>query len=147
MKSIFEEDTYNDVLQRINNIRENAAPEWGKMQAGQMFSHTKIPFEIVLEKRPPVGKSNFLMKLIFKKMMYNDKLFKKNMPTPKRFKISSDKDFNIEKQDLINSINDFYSQREKTDWPDHLMFGKFTADQTGQMMFKHLDHHLRQFGV
>ena len=147
MKSIFEKDTYNDVLQRINNIGENTTPEWGEMNAGQMFSHTKIPFEIVLEKRPPVGKPNFLMKLIFKKMMYNDKLFKKNMPTPKRFQISSDKDFNIERQDLIESINDMYNKREKTDWPDHPMFGKFTANQTGQMMFKHLDHHLRQFGV
>jgi hypothetical protein len=29
----------------------------------------------------------------------------------------------------------------------HPMFGKMTADQWGRSMWKHLDHHLRQFGV
>ena len=147
MKSLFEESTYQETLARIETIKEDSQPVWGKMTAAQMFAHNVIPIEIVLDKRPPVGKPNFLMKLLFKKMMYNDKLFKKNMPTPRPFKVLDEKNYNTEKQHLINAVNEFYAMRERTNWTKHPMFGTFTTEQTGKMMFKHLDHHLRQFGV
>ena len=147
MKSLFEESTYTDVLNRINSFNETTQSEWGKMTTAQMFAHNVIPVEVVLEKRPPIGKPNFLMKLLFKKMMYNDKLYKKNMPTPRPFKIEDDKDFTSEKETLVKNVKEIYAQRDKTEWPAHPMFGTFTQEQTGKMLFKHLDHHLRQFGV
>ncbi len=147
MKSLFDEPTHDAVLRRINAIEEKTIPQWGKMTAAQMFAHTVIPIEVVLEKRPPVGKPNFLMKWLFKKMMYNDRLFKKNMPTPRVFRIEEDKEYTIEKNNLLGAVNDAYGFRNKNTWPKHPMFGEFTTQQTGQMLFKHLDHHLRQFGV
>lgn len=147
MKSIFEESTFNLVLDRVNNINADTTPLWGKMNSGQMFAHNVIPFEVALEKRSPIGKPNFLMKLLFKKMMYNDKLFKKNMPTSVDFLIKEDKNFEAEKQQLVSNIKEVFNQRNKNRWPNHPMFGEFTSDQIGKMLFKHLDHHLRQFGV
>jgi len=147
MKSLFDESTYSEAQDRINKIESNKPPLWGKMTAAQMFSHTVIPFEIVLEKKPPVGKPNFLVKLLFKKMMYNDRLFRKNMPTPKPFRIEEDKNFDEEKQHLIAIVNETYGQRDRKKWPKHPIFGEFTSEQTGKILYKHLDHHLRQFDV
>jgi hypothetical protein len=147
MKSLFDETTYHDVISRINAIEEHTKPQWGKMNAAQMLAHNVIPVEVVLEKRPPVGKPNFLIKLLFKKMMYNDKLYKKNLPTPRPFRVEGDKDYTAEKSNLVGAVNEVYGLRNKTSWPKHPMFGEFNTQQTGQMLYKHLDHHLRQFGV
>ena len=69
------------------------------------------------------------------------------MPTPRVFRVEEDKDYTVEKNNLVGAVNEFYGSRNKNAWPKHPMFGEFTPQQTGQMMFKHLDHHLRQFGV
>ena len=147
MKSLFDESTYSEVQDRINKIESNKSPLWGKMTAAQMFSHILVPVEVALEKKPPVGKPNFLMKLLFKKMMYDDRLFKKNMPTPKPFRIEEDKNFQEAKYKLIAVVNEAYRQRDQKNWPKHPIFGDFTTEQTGKMLYKHLDHHLRQFDV
>ena len=79
--------------------------------------------------------------------MYNDKLWKKNLGTPKEYKVVSDKNFQIEKGKLLELIDDFYAERNKDFWDPHPVFGNFTHDQWGMLQYKHLDHHLRQFGV
>lgn len=147
MNSLFDETSYTEIKNRIQKIETTTQPQWGKMTAAQMFAHNIIPLEVVMEKRPPVGKPNFLMKLLFKKMMYNDKWYGKNLPTPAPFKVETEKEFEEEKQQLLVTIDEIYGQRNRDKWPTHAMFGDFTPQQTGQMLYKHLDHHLRQFGV
>ena len=67
--------------------------------------------------------------------------------TAKAFKTKESKDFTSERDQLITLLNELHEQREKTDWAPHPSFGTFTKDQWGKMQYKHLDHHLRQFGV
>ena len=69
------------------------------------------------------------------------------MPTAKFLKTTEDKDLNHETNKLIELINEAYSHRHKSEWNPHPAFGYFTREQWGQMQYKHLDHHLRQFGV
>ena len=82
-----------------------------------------------------------------KPLMYNDKPWKKNIPTGKDFIITEEVDFSTEKENLLALINDFHSKKNKTEWVPHPVFGKFTPQQYGKMMYKHLDHHFTQFGV
>jgi len=58
-----------------------------------------------------------------------------------------DKDFNIEFEILQKLILEVYAVRDRKEWNPHPLFGAFTSQQWGQMQYKHLDHHLRQFGV
>jgi hypothetical protein len=69
------------------------------------------------------------------------------MPTSSAFLIKEDKNFEDEKQRLVANIKEVFNQRNKDNWPNHPMFGEFTSDQIGKMLYKHMDHHLRQFGV
>src|SRR5690606_34536514 len=95
-------------------------------------------------------KINPIMKLLmksFKKNLYNDKLWKQNLPTAKGLKVTDERDFSREKAKLMALINDFHQQKDKKVWDPHPVFGTFTHEQWGQMQYKHLDHHLRQFGV
>ncbi|WP_299115248.1 DUF1569 domain-containing protein [uncultured Winogradskyella sp.] len=147
MKSFFEDGVYNEISTRINNLNEDTKAQWGKMNPGQMLHHCQMPLNIILEKEDYGVKPNWLVNLLFKKSMYSDKLWRKNLPTAPGFKITDDKNFEAEKVEIIALINELNTQREREDWQPHPAFGKLTKDQWGKMQYKHLDHHLRQFGV
>ena len=147
MKSIFDPQVYSEVKNRVNNLSENSVGQWGKMDVGQMLHHCQGPLNIVLEKNDYSLKPNWFLSLLFKKSFYNDKPWRKNLPTIKAFKILEAKDFSSEKAKLISLVDEVHQQRDRTDWRPHPAFGEFTAEQWGKMTFKHLDHHLTQFGV
>ncbi len=147
MKSIFNADAHKEILDRIEKLNENTLAHWGKMNVGQMAWHCQGPFNIMLEKNDYGMKPSWLAKVFFKKSLYNDKPWRKGLPTAKFLKTKDDKNFNEEKPKLVDLVNEVYSHREKKEWNPHPAFGYFTKQQWGQMQYKHLDHHLKQFGV
>ena len=147
MKSIFEESAYNEIKSRLGNLNGNAEANWGKMNVGQMVWHCQGPLNIILEKDDYGMKPSWLAKVFFKKSLYNDKPWKKGLPTAKFLKTRDDKDFNSEKAKLEALLDETYAHKDKSEWNPHPAFGYFTAQQWGQMQYKHLDHHLKQFGV
>jgi hypothetical protein len=149
MKSIFTAEAHNEIINRLEKLDEQAKAKWGKMTASQMLAHCNFPLQVALQDIS-LEKPNFFKRLLFsafKSSLYNDKPWRQNLPTTKEFIINDDKDFNTEKKRLVEIINRFYEEKKKSKWPAHPMFGEFTQEQWGKMQYKHLDHHLKQFGV
>lgn len=117
------------------------------MTHGQMLHHCQLPLHVMLEKNNYGLKPNWLVRTFFKKAMYSDKPWRKNLPTVPQFKEIEPKDFTEEKERLEHLLSEFAKQRDKTDWQPHPTFGSLTKEQWGKMQYKHLDHHLRQFGA
>jgi hypothetical protein len=149
MQSLFNSDTYFNTIRRLNKLTPDSKPLWGKMDAAQMFAHCKEVFKIPLsDVKPPRVLMGTLVGWMFKSKLYNDSPWKKNLPTSPEFKIIDPKDFYIEKLRLTELAAKFYSLGPN--WIGkfpHPFFGTLTPEQWGKSMFKHLDHHLRQFGV
>jgi hypothetical protein len=147
MQSFFEEGVYDELSSRLNKLNKDTSATWGKMDVAQMLHHCQMPLNIILEKEDYGVKPNWLINLLFKKSMYSDKLWKKNLPTAKGFAIKDEKDFDTELTGITSLLNELNSQRDRKDWKPHPAFGAMTKDQWGKMQYKHLDHHFRQFGV
>ncbi|TPN81335.1 DUF1569 domain-containing protein [Aquimarina algicola] len=147
MKSLFDPKALEEIETRIQNLSSESTPVWGKMDVAQMFNHCQFPLKIALQKDHPKIKPNFFAKLFFKKALYSDKPWKKNLPTAPALKVVEQKDFEQEKNYLLTLVNEFSNQRDKKEWDPHPMFGKFTNEQWGKLQYKHLDHHLQQFNV
>ncbi|MFL0354054.1 DUF1569 domain-containing protein [Xanthomarina sp. GH4-25] len=150
MNSLFNTDTQADIIKRINNLHEKSQPKWGTMDVGQMLTHCQKPLEVAngnLELNTQIGFAKKLMFKLFKPVMYNDKPWQKNLGTVKEFRITDTHEFHAEKDKLVHIINEFSTKKNKQDWPAHPMFGTFNTEQWGKMQYKHLDHHLTQFGV
>jgi len=49
------------------------------------------------------------------------------------------------KQSVIAMVNNFKQENIKNEI--HPFFGKMTSQQWSKAMYKHIDHHLQQFGV
>ena len=148
MNSLFDSNAFAEIERRIENLRTDTPSQWGKMNPAQMTAHCQKPLEMLLGKDTFGLKPNFLIKLLFKKMMYNDKLWKKNVPTMKFFKVVDDRNFNTEVTKLKSLLQEV-DNHHKNDgtWSAHPVFGEMTNEQWGKMQYKHLDHHLRQFGL
>lgn len=147
MKSFFDETTYKEVLQRVRSLHPGSERQWGKMTVGQMVWHCQYPLKIAIENKKSRKRGNPLIRWFFKKSLYNDTPWRKNLPTTPRARATEDKDFVTEREQLEQMLHELYALREKKDWNPHPLFGAFTPEQWGQMEYKHLDHHLKQFGV
>jgi hypothetical protein len=150
MKTVFEEATRDELVQRIHSLREDSTAFWGKMNVYQMTKHCTIWDEWVLGRNNPVYKQEFLGK-IFGKMALksntkNDKPLSKNTPAGKGFTVKEKEgDVNVQKEIWANLIADY--KHFSNDNFIHDFFGKMTKEQIGIFAYKHSDHHLRQFGV
>ena len=147
MKSFFDQSSYENLRQRLDSIQPNNTALWGKMNAQQMFKHCQYPIQTALGKEKIPMKPNWPVKVLFKRMMYSPKPFKKNVPTPKKFKIVDEYDFSSEKEKLDQWMQELWYDRDNDERRAHPVFGHFTKEQWGILQWKHLDHHFRQFGV
>jgi len=115
------------------------------MDIGQMLAHCKLPMLASMGKHQI--KAGFVKRLIFplfKSLLYNDKPYKKGTPTDPSYVQSEQKEFEKEKNELL-AIVDAFTEDSITKLP-HPVFGKLTIEQWGKANWKHLDHHLTQFG-
>lgn len=146
MKSLFDIEAYQEIKERIEALSSQSTPAWGKMNVGQMVTHCQFPLKVALSNKPRKHKWN-LIGFLFKKTLYNDKPWKQGLPTAKLAKITDERDFDKERTSLLSMVDAFHAKKEQTEWQPHPMFGTFTPQQWGQLEYKHLDHHLRQFQV
>ncbi|NER15144.1 DUF1569 domain-containing protein [Leptobacterium flavescens] len=150
MKSIFEESSYQELQNRLEQLDEKTQPTWGKMNAAQMCAHCQGPLNVGLEKIALRNRPGLLKRLLFRAVrssLYNDRPWKQSLPTARQFVINDDRDFHKEKDMLSALITEFHQAKNKENWIVHPYFGKFTPEQWGKMQYKHMDHHLRQFGL
>jgi len=149
MRSLYDFADNQQMINRINKLTPDTKPLWGKMNASQMMAHTQVPLKVaygnVKLKRGLMG---ILFGRIAKKKLVGEKDFDKNLPTDKNFVIRDTPNFEEAKSNLINLVRQFAtSGPEGISKEPHPFFGKLTTHEWDVLMWKHLDHHLRQFGV
>jgi hypothetical protein len=150
MKSVFDQLTVYELCNRINSLNPDTQAKWGKMKVAQMLAHCNVTYEMVYEDKHP--KPNPFMKLVLKlfvkKLVVTAKQYKPNNPTAPAFIIKDTKIFDEERIRLLNFINKTLALGAKHfDGKESHSFGKLTIDEWNNMFYKHLDHHLNQFGV
>jgi len=146
IKNLFDTSTKQEIIERIQKLTPESKALWGKMNVAQMLAHVQIPMGVALGTHTVNG--NWLMKLIlplFKKALYDEKPWKQSLPTDKTFVMTGQaKDFEKEKNELLEKINLYTEDNMIND--KHPVFGKLTKEQWAKATWKHLDHHLKQFG-
>ncbi|MEI9946221.1 MAG: DUF1569 domain-containing protein [Chitinophagaceae bacterium] len=149
VKNLFEKEVYDETLQRLNKLTPATQRLWGKMDVAQMMAHCIEAFKVPLANRKlPKLFPLSLIGPLFKKKLYEDKPWRQGLPTASNFKIKDERNFEIEKKGLLELVTKFYTLGPSgAGLYPHPVFGKFTSEQWGKAMWKHLDHHLRQFGV
>jgi len=148
MKSIFNTADRNEFVGRINKLNSGMPALWGKMNISQMLAHCQVPLRIALDElHIKGGLAAFLFGRIARKKLLSNQPFKPNLPTFREAKITGVKDFETEKRGLIELIKRFDAGPAALTKKPHGFFGPLTTEEWDKLQVKHLDHHLRQFGV
>lgn len=149
MKSLLNPADSQSYINRINCINPTNKPLWGKMSVDQMLAHCNAGLEKAMVTQP---QKRILLGYIFgpiaKKKLFNNEPFKKGLPTAKDLVRMEHYNFEEEKSKLLELVAQYTrgGQAGITKYP-HSFFGKLTVAQWDNLMTKHLEHHLQQFGL
>lgn len=150
LPNIFTEEVSNQVIERINSLKPDAQPKWGKMNVSQMLAHCNVTYEMVYESKhaKPNPFMRFILQLLVKSKVTNEVPYKQSLQTSPAFIMSDDKDFESERVRLISYIKQTQQLGETHfDNKTSLSFGVLNKEEWNNMFYKHLNHHLAQFGV
>lgn len=120
------------------------------MSVDKMLAHCNVAYQMAFEDihPKPNGFKKWMLKNFIKPIVLNNKPYKRYSRTAPQFLITDAKNFDLEKARLINYIlktielgEDYFDNKESHS------FGKLTKTEWNNMFYKHLDHHLSQFGV
>ena len=149
MPSIYNNQDAEAFIERINKLTPITQYTWGTMTVSQMLAHIQQPIMVAIgETKPKRSLIGILFGRIAKKKLVNEKPFKQGLLTAPSFKIKNERNFDAEKNkaiELIKLINTAGSEGTTKD--KHPIFGKLNGEEWDMLTVKHLDHHLRQFGV
>lgn len=149
MKSLFNPTDRESLSRRLATLEPDARRQWGKMDPAQMLLHCAIGLEAVTGDLPT--KQVFLGKLVtpfIRGLVLGEKPFRRNVPTDPTFVVSDRRGFEEERTRLATQIDRFVQRGPgSAGKKPHVFFGRLSGDEWGRLMYKHLDHHLRQFGV
>jgi len=150
MKNIFTTEVSDGIIARINQLSSGTQPKWGTMSVDQMLAHCNVTYEMVYTDIHPKPRRfmKFILKLLVKNTVVNEKPYKQNGSTAPQFIIKGDKDFNAEKTRLISYIQKTQELGEgHFDGKESHSFGPLSIKEWNNLFYKHLEHHLTQFGV
>jgi hypothetical protein len=149
MKTVFEKTTCDELIDRLGRLTADSERQWGKMSASQMMEHVSRVLEMATGKNAsPQSGMGKALSWIFIRGFLSDKPMPKGAPTGPDFLPKDEPNFEATRNRLRQCIGEFYTLGESgTDGNVHRFFGRLTGKQWGETQYKHLDHHLRQFGV
>lgn len=148
--NLYDVKAYSHIKVRVNNLDLNSKPIWGELSVAQMMAHvTEVMKNGLNETKLPRKLLGYLIAPFWRHKYYNNQPYKiKNLPTAKQFKIVDQKDFEKEKEQFLYWLKVFHEEgRELTKNACHPLLGRFTPEQWAIGQYKHMDYHLRQFGV
>ncbi|RYZ90830.1 MAG: DinB family protein [Proteobacteria bacterium] len=148
MNDLFNPESARALMDRLEKLEAQQPPLWGRMNAAQMLTHCQAPFAVYfgeLELRQSVA--GLLFGRFAKRKLFSGKPWPRGLPTAKEFVVTDERSFEEEREKLEALIRRFTDNSLLLHPPRHPFFGKMTAQEWSHLAYRHLDHHLQQFGV
>ncbi|MEO0333152.1 MAG: DUF1569 domain-containing protein, partial [Bacteroidota bacterium] len=146
MDNIFDKSVTDTLIYRVNQLTPATQNQWGQMNVAQMLAHCNVAYEMTYENKHPKPNAfvKFMLKIFAKPTVVGSKPYKKNGQTAPQFIMKDTKDFEVERNRLIQYLkktqelgeSHFHNAKSHS-------FGRLTKQEWSNMFYKHLDHHLR----
>ncbi|MGN6183348.1 MAG: DUF1569 domain-containing protein [Thermoanaerobaculia bacterium] len=145
MKSFFDVDVRAELLDRVDKVNADSPRQWGKMNVEQMLTHLVQAMRMATGELPVKSKKLPIRYPPLRQLVVYVLPWPKGSPTAEELLPSSTASIEMSKKELARLANEFVNH--KGAWPEHPAFGKLSRNGWGVLVRRHLDHHLRQFGV
>lgn len=149
--SLFDERKRGEIVDRISLLTAESRAAWGKMNVGEMLCHCADGVKMSTGELPVADKSNFFLRIVVKPLIVHVLPMPKDAPTADEInptiKGTKPEDFENDRRRLLENLEKLIALPADYSWAKHPAFGAMNRKQWGLLGHKHLDHHLRQFGV
>jgi hypothetical protein len=150
VKDLYDANAAAGMRARLASLRPDSTAQWGVMTVSQALAHMSASLEMALgdQKPPRMFAGRIFGRLIKRLVMRDNAPLKRNTPTAPTMLVKGDRDFEHERRRLDKLVERFSHGREAacTTHP-HTFFGAMSPREWAVLQYKHLDHHLRQFGA
>ena len=147
MKTIFETADRDSVLARIDRVTDASKPLWGKMTADRMLAHLVESMKMATGELPTKSKDLPIRFWPLKQLIIYVFPFPKGAPTAPELLAGPERHVDALKTELREQVAKVGSRGSTAEWPKHPAFGRLSPRAWGALAYKHINHHLRQFGV
>jgi hypothetical protein len=148
MPSLFDPRARSSILDRISRLTADRKPIWGRFTAPEMICHVSSDLRQglgELEAGPPSGPvSRFPMNWL---AIHVVRWPRGRGKSPPEFLATRPTTWAADVDRLRDLVERFSARGPSAQWPPSRVFGRISGHGWGVMAYKHLDHHLRQFGV
>ncbi|MBK9335991.1 MAG: DUF1569 domain-containing protein [Lewinellaceae bacterium] len=151
MKNLLENADRDALIARLQNLRPNSQARWGVMTAGQIVPHLTDPLCVAIGDRPAQPMNSVFSNPVVSFLTVWWLPWPKSAPTAAEFIPGKGgtppAEFERDKQALLLAIHRFAQYPENDLFRPNPVFGRLSRRAWGRLMWRHIDHHLRQFGL
>lgn len=147
MKSMWESEARDEILARVGKLQPAAPAQWGKMNCSKMLTHVTDGLRMATGELFVAPKNSPLRFTPLKQLIIYWLPFPKGAPTAPELLERTPGEWERETAQFKEALQRFTACSQKSDWPAHPAFGKLSAKDWGVLIYKHIDHHFKQFGV
>ena len=145
-RTLLDPDVERDLTARLQNLSAASRGKWGRMSVSQMLRHLAAALRMSTGDLEVPPRHGLLRRFPIKQLIVFILPFPKDAPTSPALLSTESLDFEAERSTVRDLLCSF-AKRNVAKWPDHPAFGALSRDEWGILVWKHVDHHLRQFGV
>lgn len=150
LPNIFTKEVSERIIERIQRLTPDTPAQWGKMNVAQMLAHCNVTYEMIYTHEHPEPNAffKFILKTLVKKKVVSEGTYGQSLRTAPQFVMVDPKEFDAEQERLITFIRKTQELGEAYfDGKMSHSFGRLNKTEWNNMFYKHLNHHLTQFGV
>ncbi|MDB4892873.1 MAG: hypothetical protein JWL61_4728 [Gemmatimonadetes bacterium] len=147
MKTIHAAADRRSIVERIGRLQPDSRAQWGKFTAPRMVVHLTDALRMATGELACKPKQTPLRFAPLKQLAIYVLPFPKGLPTAPELLERVPSAWKGE-VNALEGMLDRVGKRTATDaWPLHPVFGTLSPRAWGVLVYRHCDHHLRQFGV
>jgi hypothetical protein len=146
-KSLSNARARQELLDRLERLSPQSKARWGKMTAHQMLAHLADWMLMARGDLKTARMKRLLRYPPLKHLAIYWLPFPKGVATAPELLGRRPAAWKVERATVQERVQSFANLDPKATWPEHPVFGKMSARAWGVFGYRHMDHHLRQFGL
>jgi len=146
-KSLSDARARQELLDRLDRLTPDATPRWGTMTAERMLAHLADWMLMASGEIKTAPRGRVLRYPPLKQLAIYWLPFPRGVATSPELIGRAPLEWGIEHASVCQRVESFENLYLKAEWPEHPVFGQMSPKAWGVFAYRHMDHHLRQFGI
>ena len=148
MATFWDRSTRDEMRRRLERLTPEAKARWGKFTPAQMVAHLNDAMRMATGELKVAPKRLPIRYFPLKQLVLYVLPFPKGAPTaPELLARCGSADLKTEQIEFTKIAERTAARPSSAGWPDHPAFGTMSHEAWGKLIYRHTDHHLKQFGV